>query len=80
MRNIFPTYCLTRVSHDQAATNAIIQTLASSDHVLCIDDVYGGTQRYHIITYRCRFSRTHLFLLFHECPALHQTVPQDSKP
>ena len=28
-----------------AATNAIIQTLDKSDHVLCIDDVYGGTQR-----------------------------------
>ena len=28
-----------------AATNAIIQTLSKTDHVLCIDDVYGGTQR-----------------------------------
>ena len=28
-----------------AATNAIIQTLKSGDHVICIDDVYGGTQR-----------------------------------
>lgn len=28
-----------------AATNAIIQCLASGDHVVCIDDVYGGTQR-----------------------------------
>jgi cystathionine gamma-lyase len=28
-----------------AATNAIIQTLKAGDHVLCIDDVYGGTQR-----------------------------------
>ena len=46
MRKLISKYCLTRVSYDQAATNAIIQTLASSDHVLCIDDVYGGTQRY----------------------------------
>lgn len=28
-----------------AATTAIIQTLNSGDHVICIDDVYGGTQR-----------------------------------
>jgi len=27
-----------------AATTAIIQTLSRDDHVLCIDDVYGGTQ------------------------------------
>jgi len=29
-----------------AATTAIIQTLKQGDHVVCIDDVYGGTQRY----------------------------------
>lgn len=29
-----------------AATTAIIQTLRQGDHVVCIDDVYGGTQRY----------------------------------
>jgi cystathionine gamma-lyase len=28
-----------------AATTGIMQTLKSGDHVLCIDDVYGGTQR-----------------------------------
>lgn len=28
-----------------AATSAILQTLLSGDHVVCIDDVYGGTQR-----------------------------------
>ncbi len=29
-----------------AATTAIIQCLNSGDHVICIDDVYGGTQRF----------------------------------
>ncbi len=28
-----------------SATSTIIQTLQSGDHVICIDDVYGGTQR-----------------------------------
>lgn len=29
-----------------SATVSIMQLLNSGDHVLCIDDVYGGTQRY----------------------------------
>ena len=29
-----------------AATAGIINILKSNDHVICIDDVYGGTQRY----------------------------------
>ena len=29
-----------------SATAAIITTLKSGDHIICIDDVYGGTQRY----------------------------------
>lgn len=29
-----------------SATVSIMQLLSSGDHVLCIDDVYGGTQRY----------------------------------
>jgi cystathionine beta-lyase/cystathionine gamma-synthase len=29
-----------------AATSAIVHCLKSGDHILCIDDVYGGTQRY----------------------------------
>jgi cystathionine beta-lyase/cystathionine gamma-synthase len=29
-----------------AATSSILNCLRSGDHVLCIDDVYGGTQRY----------------------------------
>jgi cystathionine gamma-lyase len=28
-----------------AATNTVVQTLSPGDHVICIDDVYGGTQR-----------------------------------
>ena len=28
-----------------SATNAIITALSSQDHIICIDDVYGGTQR-----------------------------------
>lgn len=33
-------------SSGMAATTAVIHLLKSGDHVLCIDDVYGGTQRY----------------------------------
>jgi cystathionine gamma-lyase len=29
-----------------AATSAVIHLLQHGDHVLCVDDVYGGTQRY----------------------------------
>lgn len=29
-----------------SATVSVMQLLNSGDHVLCIDDVYGGTQRY----------------------------------
>lgn len=29
-----------------AATSAVIHCLKAGDHVLCVDDVYGGTQRY----------------------------------
>lgn len=32
-------------SSGQAATAVICQTLNAGDHVICIDDVYGGTQR-----------------------------------
>jgi len=33
-------------SSGMAATSAIINTLNAGDNVICIDDVYGGTQRY----------------------------------
>lgn len=29
-----------------SATVSIMQLLSKGDHVLCVDDVYGGTQRY----------------------------------
>jgi cystathionine gamma-lyase len=29
-----------------AATSAIVHLLNNGDHILCVDDVYGGTQRY----------------------------------
>lgn len=32
-------------SSGMAAITAILMTLKSGDHVLCIDDVYGGTNR-----------------------------------
>jgi cystathionine gamma-lyase len=33
-------------SSGSAATSAVIHLLNHGDHVLCVDDVYGGTQRY----------------------------------
>lgn len=38
-------YCVAFAS-GSAATSAVIHLLKQGDHVLCIDDVYGGTQRY----------------------------------
>lgn len=38
-------YCVAFAS-GSAATSAVIHGLKSGDHILCIDDVYGGTQRY----------------------------------
>lgn len=29
-----------------SATISLMNLLNSGDHVLCVDDVYGGTQRY----------------------------------
>lgn len=33
-------------SSGSAATSAVVHLLQNGDHMLCIDDVYGGTQRY----------------------------------
>ena len=38
-------YCVAFAS-GSAATSAVIHLLRHGDHVLCVDDVYGGTQRY----------------------------------
>jgi cystathionine gamma-lyase len=38
-------YCVAFAS-GSAATSAVIHLLHPGEHVLCIDDVYGGTQRY----------------------------------
>lgn len=38
-------YCVAFAS-GSAATSAIVHLLASGDHLYCVDDVYGGTQRY----------------------------------
>jgi len=33
-------------SSGMAATVTLMNTLQNGDHILCVDDVYGGTQRY----------------------------------
>jgi cystathionine gamma-lyase len=38
-------YCVAFGS-GSAATSAVVHLLNSGDHVVCVDDVYGGTQRY----------------------------------
>mmetsp|Transcript_21230 Transcript_21230/g.24124 ORF Transcript_21230/g.24124 Transcript_21230/m.24124 type:complete len:207 (+) Transcript_21230:191-811(+) len=38
-------YCIT-FSSGSAATSAVIHMLSHGQNVLCVDDVYGGTQRY----------------------------------
>merc|ERR1719413_102822 len=41
----YAKYCVAFAS-GSAATSAVIHLLNHNDNVLCIDDVYGGTQRY----------------------------------
>lgn len=38
-------YCVAFAS-GSAATSAVVHLLQHGDHILCVDDVYGGTQRY----------------------------------
>ncbi len=38
-------YCVAFAS-GSAATSAVVHLLNYGDHILCVDDVYGGTQRY----------------------------------
>eukprot|EP00934_Nitzschia_sp_Nitz4_P001226 Nitzschia sp. Nitz4//scaffold119_size111653//11355//12969//NITZ4_004176-RA/size111653-augustus-gene-0.206-mRNA-1//1//CDS//3329533794//1226//frame0 len=38
-------YCVAFAS-GSAATSAVVHLMKSGDHMLCVDDVYGGTQRY----------------------------------
>ncbi|CAB9517324.1 Cystathionine gamma [Seminavis robusta] len=38
-------YCVA-FSSGSAATSAVVHLLQHGDHMLCVDDVYGGTQRY----------------------------------
>jgi cystathionine gamma-lyase len=38
-------YCVA-YSSGSAATSAVVHLLNHQDHILCVDDVYGGTQRY----------------------------------
>ena len=38
-------YCVA-FSSGSAATSAVVHLLKHGDHMLCVDDVYGGTQRY----------------------------------
>ena len=38
-------YCVAFAS-GSAATSAVVHLLNHGDHILCVDDVYGGTQRY----------------------------------
>jgi cystathionine gamma-lyase len=37
-------YCVA-FSSGSAATSAVVHLLDHGDHILCVDDVYGGTQR-----------------------------------
>jgi cystathionine gamma-lyase len=46
-----------------AATTTLLHLLSSGDHVICIDDVYGGTQRY-FRNVAARFGITFTFIDF----------------
>lgn len=48
-----------------AATTTITNTLKAGDHVICVDDVYGGTQRY-FRNVAVKFGITFSFVDFNE--------------
>lgn len=66
-------------SSGMAATTAVIHLLKSGDHVLSIDDVYGGTQRYFrqtvVPTYNIQFD----FTDFGDISALESKVKPNTK-
>ena len=43
--HLYLSYCVA-FSSGSAATSAVTHLLNHGDNILCIDDVYGGTQRY----------------------------------
>lgn len=62
-----------------AATNTMLHMLKSGDHVVCIDDVYGGTQRYfrRIATPTC--AMTFDFIDFNVEGELERTIKPNTK-
>lgn len=61
-------------SSGMAATTAVIHLLATGDHVLSIDDVYGGTQRYFRKTVTPTYGITFDFVDFNNLDLVESSI------
>jgi len=66
-------------SSGMAATTAIIHLLKSGDHVISIDDVYGGTQRYFRKTVSPTYNITFDFVDFNDTQLLESKITPKTK-
>lgn len=66
-------------SSGMAATTAVIHLLTSGDHVLSIDDVYGGTQRYFRKTVAPTYNITFDFADFGSAASIEAKLTPDTK-
>nr|CCA22287.1 unnamed protein product [Albugo laibachii Nc14] len=66
-------------SSGMAATTAIVHLLKQGDHVLCIDDVYGGTQRYFRKTAAPTYGMSFDFLDMSDPSALESRITEKTK-
>lgn len=60
------------------AINVIMQLLQSGDHVICIDDVYGGTNRY-FKKIASKFNISVTFFDFNNLQNLHKEIKSNTK-
>jgi cystathionine gamma-lyase len=62
-----------------AATSCVMSTLSHGDHVICIDDVYGGTQRQFRRYYEEQVGVEFTFMDLSEPSKLSEAIKQNTK-
>lgn len=62
-----------------AATTTLVHLLKSGDHCICIDDVYGGTQRYFRRIVEPTYGITFTFMDFSDAAAVQRAVQPNTK-
>lgn len=66
-------------SSGMAATSAVIHLLESGDHVVSIDDVYGGTQRYFRKTVKPTYNIDFSFVDFQNLDEIKNNIKPNTK-